>query len=161
MTPRYEIPCRVEGEILVGEERITFDGWGQRDHSWGAARDWWANSWCWTAGRLEDGTRWHTAGGFVPGHDWGVGYRLDPGSTEFVESDAVVLQVEPGREGLPESTRVQSAGLDLTYEPLAFSPVLLVHPDGREARFPRAMARVTASDGRTGGAWIEWNQPPA
>jgi len=160
VTPRYEIPCRVDGEILVGEERITFDGWGQRDHSWGAARDWWANSWCWTAGRLEDGTRWHTAGGFVPGHDWGVGYRLDPGSSEFVESDSVVLEVAPGREGLPEATRVQSAGLDLTYEPLAFSPVLLVHPDGREARFPRAMARVTASDGRTGGAWIEWNQPP-
>ena len=38
---RYEIPCRVHGAVLVGDERIEVDGWGQRDHSWGAARDWW------------------------------------------------------------------------------------------------------------------------
>lgn len=39
VTPRYEIPCRVEGVVSVGDERIEVDGWGQRDHSWGAARD--------------------------------------------------------------------------------------------------------------------------
>ena len=65
-----------------------------------------------------------------------------------------------GRERLPASSRTRFGGLDLSYEPLAFSPVLLVSPDGREARFPRALARVTAADGRTGGAWVEWNQPP-
>ena len=27
ITPRYEIPCRVHGEIMVGSERIEFDGW--------------------------------------------------------------------------------------------------------------------------------------
>jgi hypothetical protein len=160
VTPRYEIPCRVEGEILVGNERISFDGWGQRDHSWGAARDWWANQWSWTAARLDDGTRWHGVGGLIPGHDWGVAYRLDPDAHEFVESDQVTLSVTESDDRLPERTRIGSCGLELDFEPLAFSPVLLVHPDGREARFPRAMARVTASDGRTGGGWIEWNQPP-
>ncbi len=160
VTPRYEIPCRVQGEILVGEERIEFDGWGQRDHSWGAARDWWNNQWSWTAGRLSDGTRWHSAGGFFPGADWGVAYRLDPDSTEFVEGDEVVLDVEEGRERLPVRTGTGCVGLDLEFEPVAFSPVLLVHPDGRAARFPRAMARVTTADGRSGGGWIEWNQPP-
>ncbi|HKY13881.1 MAG TPA: hypothetical protein VJM33_03080, partial [Microthrixaceae bacterium] len=49
ITPRYEIPCRVHGEILVGDRRIEVDGWGQRDHSWGQARDWWALGWNWTA----------------------------------------------------------------------------------------------------------------
>lgn len=160
VTPRYEIPCRVHGEILVGDERIDFDGWGQRDHSWGAARDWWTNQWCWTAGRLDDGTRWHTAGGFFPGEDWGVGYRLDPGRADFAESQSVGLDVTEGRERLPTRTGLRSCDLDLEFEPLAFSPVLLEHPDGRAARFPRAMARVTAADGRTGGGWIEWNQPP-
>ncbi len=160
VTPRYEIPCRVHGEILVGDERIEFDGWGQRDHSWGAARDWWTNQWCWTAGRLDDGTRWHTAGGFFPGEDWGVGYELPAGSDRFVEGQSVKMAVTEGRERLPTRTREQFCGLDLEFEPLAFSPVLLEHPDGRAARFPRAMARVTAADGRTGGAWIEWNQPP-
>lgn len=160
VTPRYEIPCRVEGFVLVGEERIDVDGWGQRDHSWGAARDWWSTQWSWTAGRLEDGTRWHSAGGFFPEADWGVAYRLDPGSGVFVESDSVVIDVTEGRERMPTRTTTTTAGLDLTFEPVAYSPVLLVHPDGRETRFPRAMAKVTDADGRSGGGWIEWNQPP-
>ena len=161
VTPRYEVPCRVDGEILVGDERIEFDGWGQRDHSWGAARDWWVARWCWSAGRLDDGTRWHSAGGFVPDADWGVAYRLDADATEFVEDASVGLTADLGQEGLPVAATVHTVGLDLAFEPLAFSPVLLVHPDGREARFPRALARVTdTATGRTGGAWIEWNQPP-
>ena len=43
-TTRYEVPCRVHGEILVGDETIEFDGIGQRDHSWGV-RDWWTLGW--------------------------------------------------------------------------------------------------------------------
>ncbi|MCB1269457.1 MAG: hypothetical protein KDB19_15160, partial [Microthrixaceae bacterium] len=87
--------------------------------------------------------------------------RLDPDSSEFVEGDSVGLDVVEGDECLPTRTGLKIVDLDLEVEPLAFSPVLLVHPDGREARFPRAMARFTAADGRTGGGWIEWNQPPA
>jgi hypothetical protein len=49
-------------------------------------------------------------------------------------------------------------GLDLTVEPLAFGPLLFVDPDGRVDRFPRALARFTAPDGRTGLGWVEWNQ---
>ena len=160
ITPRYEIPCRVQGQILVGDERIEFDGWGQRDHSWGAARDWWAMPWSWTAGRLEDGERWHSAGGFSANNEWGVGYELAAGSEEFIESDRVQIDIDEGREGMPTGTRTRFGQFDIQFEPVAFSPVLLVHPDGREARFPRAMAKVTHADGRTGGGWIEWNQPP-
>ena len=50
--------------------------------------------------------------------------------------------------------------LELEITPVAWSPVLLVHPDGREARFPRGLARVEARDGRSGVGWVEWNQPP-
>ena len=162
VTPRYEIPCRVQGEVLVGDEKITVEGWGQRDHSWGAARDWWSNQWSWTAGRLEDGTRFHGVGGFFPDQDWGVSYRLDPDGKEFVESSEVALDVTEGRERLPETTRIDYCDLDFTVTPIAFSPVGLFHPDdGRLARFPRALARFDTADGRTGGGWIEWNQPPA
>ena len=42
-------------------------------------------SWNWTAGRLEDGTRWHTAGAFAEGVDLGVGYVLGATESEFVE----------------------------------------------------------------------------
>jgi hypothetical protein len=161
VTPRYEIPCSVQGEILVGDETITVDAWGQRDHSWGAARDWWANQWCWNAGRLEDGTRFHSVAGLFPGHDWGVAYEMAGKGSEMEDFDEVRLGIVEGRERLPESTRLGFGSLDLHVTPLAFSPVGLVHPeDGRLARFPRALARFTAADGRIGGGWIEWNQPP-
>ncbi|MFN8050435.1 MAG: hypothetical protein U0Q22_03275 [Acidimicrobiales bacterium] len=161
VTPRYEIPCRVHGRVMVGAEELDVDGWGQRDHSWGAARDWWANTWCWSAGRLDDGTRWHSAGAFFADNDWGVAYRLDPDSTEFDECFEIVVTSEPGREGLVEHATLGIGDLRLQVQPLAWSPVLLVHPDGREARFPRALARFTTDDGRTGLGWIEFNQPPA
>jgi hypothetical protein len=51
--------------------------------------------------------------------------------------------------------------LELAIEPVAFGPLLLTSTDGRVSRFPRAMARFTADDGRTGTGWIEWNQPEA
>ena len=164
-TPRYEIPCRVTGEVLVGDRRIEIDGWGQRDHSWGAARDWWTNRWHWSAGRLDDGTRWHTAGSFENLADgttlegFGVGYVLAPGSSTFEEYLEVSMDPVIGREGLVDHARLQVGGLDLHVEPLAWSPVLLVHPDGRRDRFPRALARFTHADGRTGHGWVEWNQP--
>lgn len=160
ITPRYEIPCRVHGRVMVGAEEIEVDGWGQRDHSWGAARDWWTNQWCWSAGRLDDGTRWHSASGFFPGNDWGVAYVLGAGDTEFGEIDEIPVRAESGREGLIDRAQLTIGDLDLAVEPLAWAPVLLAHPDGREARFPRALARFTATDGRTGTGWIEWNQPP-
>jgi hypothetical protein len=56
--PRYEQACVVQGEILLGDERIQVDAFGERDHSWGP-RDWWTMPWCWTAGRLDDGTAFH------------------------------------------------------------------------------------------------------
>ncbi|MFM7068147.1 MAG: hypothetical protein ACKOYM_01685 [Actinomycetes bacterium] len=159
VTPRYEVPCSVEGVVLVGDERIEFSGWGQRDHSWGAPRDWWATSWCWTAGRLDDGTRWHTAGAFAPDVDWGVAYRLDAHSAEFVEGDSVLVEVTQGPDALPTATRIEAVDLALEFEPVAFCPVLLESTDGRTSKFPRALARVSTTDGRAGAAWIEWNQP--
>jgi hypothetical protein len=54
---------------------------------------------------------------------------------------------------------VEPGHLELAIEPVAFAPLLLTADDGRVSRFPRAMARFTARDGRAGTGWIEWNQP--
>jgi hypothetical protein len=154
---RYEIPCRVHGEILVGNERIEFEGPGQRDHSWGE-RDWWARGWCWSAFRLDDGTRLHAVTA-LPSEGWAVGYVQPPGGgLELVT--AFDARPELGAEAIPTSAALDVGDLAISVEPLAWSPVLLTSPDGRDARFPRAMARIRVADGRTGMGWIEFNQPP-
>lgn len=163
-TTRYEIPCLVHGEVLVGSERIELDGYGQRDHSWGV-RDWWQFGWVWTAGRLDDGTRFHASDIRVPDMRIGFGY-LQPADGPVVPaawpdpSDGSVHAEEVlGEHGLPTSASMAVAGVDLAMTPLAFAPALLVAPDGRTGRFPRALCRFDTPDGRTGFGWTEWNQP--
>lgn len=156
---RYEVPCQVHGEVLVGDESFTIDGWGQRDHSWGV-RDWWSYGWSWTAGRLGDGTRFHgvdVALGDVP--LYGTGYVQRGRTPVLVAHDDVDHDVELGRAGLPERGTWRVGPLDLEVEPVAFAPVLLEATDGRLSRFPRAWCRFTRGDGTTGHGWTEWNQP--
>jgi hypothetical protein len=154
---RYEIPCRVHGEIMVGDERIEFEGPGQRDHSWGV-RDWWTPAWCWSAFRLDDGTRIHAVT-TLPSPGFAIGYWQPPeGGLQLV--DHFTAEPQLGVDAIPTSADLVVNGLGFTVEPLGWSPVLLVSPEGAEARFPRAMARFSAADGRSGIGWIEFNQPP-
>jgi hypothetical protein len=156
---RYEASCEVHGEVLVGTERIAFEGRGQRDHSWGV-RDWWSFGWTWTAGWLDDGTAFHATRPEVAGMAYEPGYvqhpdrRLDP-------IGGFTPSAELGDEGLPTSGRMELGDLGLAVEPLAFAPVRLDAPDGRVGRLPRALCRFRADDGRVGHGWTEWNQPPA
>lgn len=162
---RYEVPCRVSGEVLVGAERIELDGTGQRDHSWGV-RDWWSYGWCWSSAALDDGTRTHathvTLGDAVL---YETGY-VQPPSARPSALASVERSELLGAGGLPLSARVAHRGradggddVELEIEPVAFAPVLLTAPDGRTSRFPRALCRVQAADGRRGVGWTEWNQP--
>ncbi len=159
VTTRYEVPCLVAGEIAVGGERMQIEAHGQRDHSWGV-RDWWAFGWCWVGARLDDGTRVQFVDVRMPDLRVGLGYVQPPDGRVHPVETLVVTEVL-GAEGLPVEGRavVEPGGLDLEIRPIAFGPVLLTAPDGRTARFPRAVARFTALDGRRGTGWIEWNQP--
>jgi hypothetical protein len=158
---RYEISCNVHGEILVGDERIEFDGVGQRDHSWGV-RDWWTVGWVWTAGWLEDGTRFHTTRVRAPGLEaFAPGYVMHPnGPVEQI--DVCTAEEEVDENGFPTSAHLVCGPLDMAIEPVAFSPVNLLDDDGsgaRVTRFPRALCRFETTDGRRGVGWTEWNQP--
>ncbi len=164
---RYEVPCRVHGEILVGNDTtIALDGFGQRDHSWGL-RDWWALGHCWTAFRLLDtGERFHAVT-TKPEGLFAMGYHQpEDGATAVVTHFATTEGLDD--EGIPAGPmqfelRTQDEGAPtrrFTVEPIAWSPVLLVGPAGQQARFPRGMARFTDDDsGATGLGWLEYGQP--
>jgi hypothetical protein len=153
---RYEIPCRVTGTVLVGDERIELSGPGQRDHSWGS-RDWWAVDWMWSAVHLDDGTHVHAvAVPQMPGY--GVGYVQRGEQLSEVESVNASEQV--AADGLIEHARIdlgrETGALEVL--PLGFGALRLQAPDGRLSLFPRAMCRVRAADGRSGLGWVEWNR---
>ncbi|MFB4319242.1 hypothetical protein [Actinomadura sp. 21ATH] len=157
--PRYEIPCTVTGTVEVGGERFAIDGaGGERDHSWGE-RDWWKTSWLWSSGRLGDGTAFHcmqaNIGFPIP---W-PSFAVPPGG-ELEHRDGFSAETVFGAGDLPRESRLRLAGAPMTAEPLAFAPVAVTSPDGAEARFPRALCRFAAEDGRTGYGWTEWHQPP-
>ncbi len=158
LTTRYEIPCLVEGELVMGGERLAVRGQGQRDHSWGT-RDWWTMGWCWSSCRLNDGTRVHGVDVRLPDGHAMFGYVQGPDGLSSVT--ALTVTEELGDLGFPRSARIdlQPGDLSLQVEPVAYGPLLLTAPDGRLSRFPRALMRVTAADGRRGDGWIEWNQP--
>jgi hypothetical protein len=162
LSPRYEIPCTVSGAVTVGDVTYAISARGQRDHSW-ANRDWWSFEWCWFAGWLDDSTRIHGADiRLNPDFRLSFGYVQSDGEVVPVETDLVTTE-ELGAFGMPNSGSITcaAAGLDVTATPIAFGPLLLVDPDGKRAHFNRAATRFTASDGRTGLGWIEWNQVQA
>ena len=62
-------------------------------------------------------------------------------------------------EQLPTHVDLQVGELALSITPELHAPVLLVSPEGKESRFPRAMCRAETPDGRTGHCWLEFNFP--
>ncbi|MBB2913419.1 hypothetical protein FHS43_004723 [Streptosporangium becharense] len=156
--PRYEIPCEVAGTIRAGGEEIAFSGHGERDHSWGE-RDWWQTSWLWSSGRLDDGTFFHgmraNAGVELP---WPC-FTVPPGGEVGHRAGFTASSVF-GADGLPAGSRLLVPGLAMSAVPVAFAPVAMTSPDGRTARFPRALCRFETEDGRSGHGWTEWHQPP-
>jgi hypothetical protein len=118
--------------------------------------DWWQFGWCWTSGRLDDGTRFHGSDIRVEGVDIGFGYVQRDGDVTTTNSVHARETVDP--DGFPTEAHVEIGDLPLDIEPVAFAPALLTW-DGKVSRFPRALCRFTTMDGRSGLGWTEWNQP--
>jgi hypothetical protein len=151
----YEHAGIVHGEVLIGDERIAFEGHGERDHSWGE-RDWWRRGWHWSAFQIGDAlavnaARADEADGGV-GYVWRLGEELEP-------IEHLLLETHLGVDEIPTAARyVVNGELEVDVEVLAVAPVPLVAPDRRTARFPRALCRFCTSEG-VGTGWAEWLQP--
>jgi hypothetical protein len=152
----YEHAGVVHGELLVGHDRITFEGQGARDHSWGD-HDWWARPWQWAAFQVGESL----AVSIVQhereecdGYVWHLGEDPVPVTDALVES-------HPGVDGVPDAARiVLNHELDIDVEVVARAAVPLDAPDGRRAKLPRALCRFTIAEGETGTGWAAWLQPP-
>ena len=160
MTPRYEIPCTVSGTVAYDDTTIEVKAVaGQRDHSWGV-RDWWGMEWVWSALHLHDGTHLHGVDIRIPGAPrFGVGY-IQPPDGGLIELQSVTARETFGDDALPVTTELtlEPGDVTATVHVRGHAPVLLTAPDGRLSHFPRAWVTVTASDGRSGVGWVEWNR---
>ena len=160
LTTRYEIPCTVSGTVTVDGTRYHIESVpGQRDHSWGV-RDWWSMDWMWSALHLDDGTHVHALSVRIPQTPaFGVGYLQAP-EHEVTELYTVNARETFGANGLPigMALDIKPGELAANVEVLGHAPVRLTASDGRVSQFPRAWARVSTADGRSGVGWVEFNR---
>lgn len=157
-TTRFEQSAWVHGEVTIGDEKFEVHCPGQRDHSWGV-RDWWLFGWVWCSGRLDDDTWWHCARSIVPKIDiFQTGYVVTP-DMALHPQEKIGIDYELDDEELPIRGTLAVGDLDLTWTAELHAPVLLVSPEGKASRFPRAVCAFETPDGRKGRGWIEFNFP--
>ncbi len=157
----YEHPGTLHGELAVGDRRLRLVGRGERDHSWGP-RDWWATSWHWAAYRLGSNralTLLDVGGGaFTAGYRWSD--RRDP-----VRIRDFHVETHLDGRAFPTAARHSFGGADgggeVDVEVLHVAPIPVRSPDGRLARYLRALCRFTdPTSEAVGTGWAEWLQPP-
>lgn len=105
----YEQTCDVRGDLVVGGRSIRFDGFGQRDHSWGHRH--WAGleQWHWVTGFLADGRGFNLFE--VLEHDGTTtinGFLHGPTGDEYVVASS--RELERSEDGGAERYRVVLQG---------------------------------------------------
>jgi hypothetical protein len=157
----YGQACRVSGEILVGEERLGFDGVGHRAHTWGP-RQWWSTTGAAAAGVMADGATFAVCavGGAPPaGFLASAAAPADGDRPEPVERHGVAIEATRDAAGLPVSAVVEVGPLTLAAAVVAPAPLLVEAGDTRRARLASALCLYRARDGRQGVGWAQWLTP--
>jgi hypothetical protein len=127
----YEQTCRVAGDLVVGGETIAFDGFGQRDHSWGFRH--WAglHQWHWVTGFLSDGRGFNLFEVQTHGDVTTVnGYVHGPDGDEYVTAaDRVLLRADDGGGAGYEMTLTTASGTTLSVIGERAGATVPVRPD--------------------------------
>lgn len=148
---RYEVPCTIEGEVLIGDETIEVQGFGERDHSWGA-RDWWSVPWWWTTFHVG-GQAIHGMTLDHPDLDYSTGFLAADGDRQPVTQVSVEDRLRD--DGLLEGSTIAVEGRTWSVEAIGHAPVKMADPHSdRLAHLHRTMCRYT-SDGDVGYGWHE------
>ena len=150
----YQHTGKVHGLILLGDETIEFDGFGERDHSYGD-RDWWLFGWNWASAYFNSTFTMHTLKGdhglFTDGYIW---RGAEPLRVTSLEAESTFDD-----DGLLASARyVVNDALGVRVEPLFHAPIPLIDGTGRTSRFPRSLCRFTTDAGDVGYGWSEYLQ---
>ena len=150
----YSHAGTVRGEILLGADRIDFDGFGERDHSYGN-RDWWQFGWNWASVCFGPEFALHLCTG--DGNSLTNGYIWRGGGPVPVTTLAVEASFDV--DGLPtRATYLVNDTLEVVAEALHHAPVPLIDGTGRSSRLPRSLCRFTCGTGDVGYGWAEWLQ---
>ncbi len=130
----YEQSCRVTGDLVANGHTIAFDGFGQRDHSWGFRH--WAglHQWHWVTGFLRDGRTFNlfevhthddvtTVNGFVHGPD---------GDDYVTGVDRVLARADDGGAESYRMTLTTATGQTLALEGERAGTSVPVRPDAQQ-----------------------------
>lgn len=145
---RYAQAGTVNGELLLGRERIEIDANGTRAHGWGPQYPWAVGSW-W-AGFQHDGS-------FALVVDQAGGYVWRDGAAGESITD-VAVETHTGPDNLPVAGRlIVDHHTEIDIDVVALAPVPI---DEAGVRLPRALCRFTVDGGaHAGNGWAEWCQP--
>jgi hypothetical protein len=146
----YEQSCRVTGDLIVDGHTIAFDGFGQRDHSWGFRH--WAglHQWHWVTGFLTDGRAFnlfevHTHDGTTTVN----GYVHGPSGDEYVTAvDRVLTRAEDGGAESYRMTLTSADGATLSVAGERAGTSVPVRPDpDQPAIVHETPMRLSVDDG--------------
>jgi len=155
----YQQSGRMTGEVTIGDETVSVDGVGHRDHSWGI-RDW----------RGPDGWKWIVA---IFGTETAVtwvevetedgaaieGYLMDDGETHRVDEVTIDSTFQPdGRtQDRIDFTVVDTAGREFqgVGDAETIIPVVFEYEDF-VGHVQRAPTTFESADGRIGYGWSEY-----
>ena len=148
----YEQSCRVTGDFVVRGDRIPFDGFGQRDHSWGFRH--WAglHQWHWVTGFLTDGRAFNLFE--VHTHDGATtvnGFVHGPAGDEYVTSvDRVLTRASDGGADTYLMTLTTGDGETLTIEGERAGASVPVRPDPEQPAVVHETPMRLSADGVPG-----------